>query len=50
VRGGRLVQPIGPGGNDQVALFVLGPDGLERRRTVTDAHFVRLVGRHGFRA
>jgi protein-L-isoaspartate(D-aspartate) O-methyltransferase len=48
-RGGRLVQPIGRGGNEEVVLFRKGPQGLERRRTVTGAHFVRLVGRHGFR-
>ena len=48
--GGRLVQPIGPGGNEDVVLFVRGSRGLEPRRTVTGAHFVRLVGRHGFRA
>ncbi len=47
--GGRLVQPIGRGGNEEVVLFELGPRGLERRRMVTGAHFVRLVGRHGFR-
>jgi len=48
--GGRLVQPIGRGGNEEVVLFSKGPRGLERRRTVTGAHFVRLVGRHGFPA
>lgn len=46
--GGRLVQPIGPGGAEDVVLFVRGPSGLERRGVVTGAHFVRLVGRHGF--
>jgi protein-L-isoaspartate(D-aspartate) O-methyltransferase len=46
--GGRLVQPIGPGGYDEVILFERGPDGLTRRRTVTPAHFVQLRGRHGF--
>jgi len=48
--GGRLVQPIGRGGDEEVVLFVAGPRGLERRRSLTGAHFVRLVGRHGFRA
>lgn len=48
--GGRLVQPIGPGGREEVVLFERGPRGLERRRTVTGAHFVRLYGRYGFRA
>ena len=47
--GGRLVQPIGPGGHDDVVLFEKRPGGLRRIRTVTGAHFVRLVGRHGFR-
>jgi protein-L-isoaspartate(D-aspartate) O-methyltransferase len=46
--GGRLVQPIGRGGNEDVVLFRKGPLGLERKRTLTGAHFVRLVGRHGF--
>jgi protein-L-isoaspartate(D-aspartate) O-methyltransferase len=46
--GGRLVQPVGPGGNDEVVLFEQSPAGLVARRTVTGAHFVRLVGAHGF--
>jgi protein-L-isoaspartate(D-aspartate) O-methyltransferase len=46
--GGRLVQPIGPGGREDVVLFARRPDGLVRRRTVTRAHFVRLVGGQGF--
>jgi protein-L-isoaspartate(D-aspartate) O-methyltransferase len=46
--GGRLVQPLGPGGHDEVVLFERGPDGLERRAGVTPAHFVRLIGAHGF--
>ena len=46
--GGRLVQPIGPGGDEDVSLFVKEPDGLTRRGTVTGARFVRLHGRHGF--
>lgn len=46
--GGRLVQPIGRGGNDEVVLFERGPEGLARRRSVTGAHFVQLVGKHGF--
>jgi protein-L-isoaspartate(D-aspartate) O-methyltransferase len=48
VPGGRLVQPVGPGGHDEVVLFERGPAGLERRRSVTPAHFVRLHGAHGF--
>jgi protein-L-isoaspartate(D-aspartate) O-methyltransferase len=46
--GGRLVQPIGPGGQEEVVLFEKKPEGLERRRTVTGAHFVRLYGAHAF--
>lgn len=46
--GGRLVQPIGPGGNDDVILFGRSEAGLVPRRTVTGAYFVRLVGAHGF--
>ncbi|MDQ4130673.1 MAG: protein-L-isoaspartate(D-aspartate) O-methyltransferase, partial [Actinomycetota bacterium] len=48
--GGRLVQPVGPGGRDAVTLFSKGADGLVRRSTVTGAHFVRLYGRHAFGA
>ena len=47
---GRLVQPIGPGGSEEVMLFEKGPEGLARRRTVTGAHFVRLYGAHAFEA
>jgi protein-L-isoaspartate(D-aspartate) O-methyltransferase len=47
---GRLVQPIGPGGREDVVLFERWAEGLVARRTITGAHFVRLVGRHGFRA
>ena len=46
--GGRLVQPIGPGGDEEVTLFERGHHGLVRRGTVSLAHFVRLYGRHGF--
>jgi protein-L-isoaspartate(D-aspartate) O-methyltransferase len=49
VLGGRLVQPIGPGGNEEVVLFERTDEGLARRRVVTGAHFVRLHGKHGFR-
>jgi protein-L-isoaspartate(D-aspartate) O-methyltransferase len=45
---GRLVQPIGRGGHEEVVLFDRGPRGLVRRRVLTGAHFVRLYGRHGF--
>jgi protein-L-isoaspartate(D-aspartate) O-methyltransferase len=46
--GGRLVQPIGPGGADQVILFEKRDGVLERKRLITGAYFVRLVGEHGF--
>jgi protein-L-isoaspartate(D-aspartate) O-methyltransferase len=46
--GGRLVQPVGPGGHDDVVLFERGLRGLERARSVTLAHFVKLYGEHGF--
>jgi len=46
--GGRLVQPIGPGGQEEVALFVKDPGGLHRVRLVTYARFVPLVGAHGY--
>jgi protein-L-isoaspartate(D-aspartate) O-methyltransferase len=48
VPGGRLVQPVGPGGDDEVVLFERGPAGLERRQSVTPARFVRLYGAYGF--
>ena len=48
--GGRLVQPIGSGGNEEVVLFDKGPQGLVRRRAVSLARFVKLYGTHGFPA
>jgi protein-L-isoaspartate(D-aspartate) O-methyltransferase len=47
--GGRLVQPIGPGGAEDVLAFRREADGLVREARVTGAHFVRLHGAHGFR-
>jgi protein-L-isoaspartate(D-aspartate) O-methyltransferase len=46
--GGRLIQPIGLGGADEVVLFEKSRGALEQRRLVTGAHFVRLYGEHGF--
>ncbi len=46
--GGRLVQPIGPGGRDEVTLFVRRGGALERKASVIPAHFVKLYGAHGF--
>jgi protein-L-isoaspartate(D-aspartate) O-methyltransferase len=48
VEGGRLVQPIGMGGNEDVILFTKRDGALEHVRSVICAHFVPLVGRHGF--
>lgn len=46
--GGRLVQPIGPGGAEDVVLFEKRDGELEPVRSVSGAHFVRLYGEHGF--
>jgi len=46
--GGRLVQPIGRGGGEEVVLFERSGEGLVARRSLTSACFVPLVGRHGF--
>lgn len=46
--GGRLVQPIGPGGGEHVLLYEKDQDGLRRVRVLTAASFVRLHGRYGF--
>ncbi|MCP2259058.1 protein-L-isoaspartate(D-aspartate) O-methyltransferase [Streptoalloteichus tenebrarius] len=46
--GGRLVQPIGPGGYERVTLFVRTRHGLRERGLVTLAHFVRLYGEHAY--
>jgi protein-L-isoaspartate(D-aspartate) O-methyltransferase len=46
--GGRLVQPLGIGGAEEVVLFEKRRGILVRKRRVTLAHFVRLYGEHGF--
>jgi protein-L-isoaspartate(D-aspartate) O-methyltransferase len=46
--GGRLVQPLGPGGAEDVVLFEKRNSALDRVRSVGGAHFVRLHGRHAF--
>ena len=46
--GGRLVQPLGPGGWDRVLLFEERHGELLETSFVTGAHFVRLYGEHGF--
>jgi protein-L-isoaspartate(D-aspartate) O-methyltransferase len=50
VEGGRLVQPIGRGGSEEVTLFELEQGQLITRGRITGARFVPLVGRHGFPA
>jgi protein-L-isoaspartate(D-aspartate) O-methyltransferase len=47
-QGGRLVQPIGPGGREDVRLFEKEGDELVMKRSVTGAYFVRLYGTHGY--
>jgi protein-L-isoaspartate(D-aspartate) O-methyltransferase len=46
--GGLLVQPVGPGGREEVVLFEKGTRGFVRRRTIVEARFVRLYGTHAF--
>jgi protein-L-isoaspartate(D-aspartate) O-methyltransferase len=46
--GGRLVQPIGPGGREVVTLFVADEGRLHAEAIVTTACFVPLVGEHGY--
>lgn len=48
--GGRLVQPIGSGGREEVTLFRKDGGELQRMRGVIPARFVRLVGEEGFPA
>jgi protein-L-isoaspartate(D-aspartate) O-methyltransferase len=46
--GGLLVQPLGPGGREDVVLFERSDGGLERIAMLTPAHFVRLRGKYGY--
>jgi protein-L-isoaspartate(D-aspartate) O-methyltransferase len=48
VAGGRLVQPVGPGGREEVVLFEKGPRNLVRLQVVGGARFVKLHGAHAF--
>lgn len=48
VEGGRLVQPIGPGGDEMVTLFHKTEGRLVEDRVVIPARFVRLIGREAF--
>jgi protein-L-isoaspartate(D-aspartate) O-methyltransferase len=45
---GRLVQPLGPGGAEDVVLFEKRRGVLRRVDSLGGANFVRLYGRHGF--
>jgi protein-L-isoaspartate(D-aspartate) O-methyltransferase len=47
-RGGRLVQPIGPGGREDVRLFEKDGNKLAAKRSITAAYFVHLHGKHGY--
>jgi protein-L-isoaspartate(D-aspartate) O-methyltransferase len=47
IEGGRIVHPVGPGGLETVTTFRKQNGRLVTEGPVTDAHFVRLVGRHG---
>jgi protein-L-isoaspartate(D-aspartate) O-methyltransferase len=46
--GGRLVQPVGPGGREEVVLFEKGPRNLVRLQVVAGASFVKLHGMYAF--
>jgi protein-L-isoaspartate(D-aspartate) O-methyltransferase len=46
---GRLVQPIGPDGREDVTVFVREDGRLTPEEVLTGANFVRMVGEHGFR-
>jgi protein-L-isoaspartate(D-aspartate) O-methyltransferase len=45
---GRLVQPIGPGGAENVILFSKEGVRLKPERNLTGAYFVPLYGEHGY--
>lgn len=45
--GGRIVHPVGPGGDELVTVFRKGGGELVRERLVVPAHFVPLIGEHG---
>jgi protein-L-isoaspartate(D-aspartate) O-methyltransferase len=50
VEDGKLVQPIGRGGDEEVVLFVKREGAPVSMRVLTGARFVRLVGTYGFPA
>jgi protein-L-isoaspartate(D-aspartate) O-methyltransferase len=43
-----VVQPVGPGGRDEVTLFERRGSAIERLASVMPACFVKLYGAHGF--
>lgn len=45
---GRLVQPIGPGGHEEVIQYLRTGDQLKVQATLTLARFVRLRGQYGY--
>lgn len=47
--GGRLVQPVGRGGREDVVVYRRTGGALLRERVLTRASFVRLRGRYGYR-
>jgi len=47
-KGGRLVQPIGPGGREDVRLFQKRGERLDVEGRVTGAYFVPLYGEHAY--
>jgi protein-L-isoaspartate(D-aspartate) O-methyltransferase len=47
--GGRIVQPIGPGGSETVMAFRRKGGSLIEEESLTDAFFVSLVGEFGLR-
>jgi protein-L-isoaspartate(D-aspartate) O-methyltransferase len=46
--GGRIVQPIGPGGAERVTVSERTQEGLVLHEVVCHASFVRLYGRYGY--
>lgn len=48
--GGRLVVPVGPGGDERVIVYEKRERVLHVRQELAQASFVRLIGRHSFPA
>lgn len=47
-RGGRLAQPVGPGGDEEVVAFERAGDRLVPAARLVRAHFVPLYGEHAY--